>query len=247
MVGSRLGSPITLYTTTAVLDGTGGASVAAWASATYHPDGAWLLVTNAGASPCEIGSLSAPAMLLTDGVPAWVLFEGRIVTIDPGEAIWARVPAALTVLGDAWSVSAVLTSSSTVALTIAAYPVETSAGTPAEIAGAVWDEVLAGHATGGTAGATIAAGATASALSAVAALVSALPTAAAIATAVLGATLEGAHTVAGGIRLLLSEALGKRTVSGTSYTHRDLADSKNRIVGTVDSSGNRTTSSADGT
>ena len=72
--------------------------------------------------------------------------------------------------------------------------------------------------------------------------------ASAIAAAVLAATLEGAHTVAGGLRLLLAVAAGRRTVSGTTHNYRDLGNTKNRVVSTVDSSGNRAAAStADGT
>ena len=68
-----------------------------------------------------------------------------------------------------------------------------------------------------------------------------------VAAALLAATLEGAHTVAGGLRLLLAVALGRRAVSGTTHTYRNLANDKNRVVATVDSSGNRSTATADGT
>lgn len=111
--------------------------------------------------------------------------------------------------------------------------------TASEIADAVLDEAVSGHATSGTVGA---------ALSTLLTGVAALPSASAVASAVLAATLEGAHTVAGGLRLLLAVGLGRRTISGTTQTFRDLGNTKSRVVATVDSDGNRAVAStADGT
>lgn len=132
----------------------------------------------------------------------------------------------------------------------------------ADVADAVCDEALAGHATSGTVAAALSGAATsgalasvasavasvATAVSGVATTVSALPSAATIAATVLASTLEGAHSVAAALRLMLRIAVGRRIVSGTTITHRDLANSKDAIVATVDSSGNRSVPSAlDGT
>ena len=117
--------------------------------------------------------------------------------------------------------------------------------TAGEIADAVLDEVVSGHAGAGSVGAALSS--LLSGQTSIASAVAAMPSASAIASAVLGATLEGAHTVADGVRLLLAVALGRRAVSGTTHTYRNLANDKNRVVATVDSSGNRSTATADGT
>jgi hypothetical protein len=58
--------------------------------------------------------------------------------------------------------------------------------------------------------------------------------------AVMASTIEGTLTVTQSLRLLLSALAGKLSGGGTTtLTFRDTADSKNRIVATVDSSGNR--------
>jgi hypothetical protein len=62
-----------------------------------------------------------------------------------------------------------------------------------------------------------------------------------IAAAVLAAYVEGTTTVQQALRLYDAVLGGKVSGAGTSTeTFRDLADTKDRIVATVDSSGNRT-------
>lgn len=54
-------------------------------------------------------------------------------------------------------------------------------------------------------------------------------------------TLEGSHSVADALRIILAFAAGQSSGGGTStVTFRDVADAKDRISATVDSSGNRT-------
>ena len=66
--------------------------------------------------------------------------------------------------------------------------------------------------------------------------------------AILDDVLEGTLTVRQAIRIILAAAAGKSTGGGTSTIRfRDLADSKDRIVATVDSDGNRTDVTLDGT
>lgn len=59
--------------------------------------------------------------------------------------------------------------------------------------------------------------------------------------------IEGALTLRQAVRLLLSALAGKATGGGTaSIAFRDLADTKNRVVMTVDAAGNRSAVSVDG-
>lgn len=173
--------------------------------------------------------------------------DGKLTNTRAGyldAAITSRAPSTLT---DATITAAV---SAALATDHGAGSWQTGSGgaDAATIAAAVTDQTLTGHSTAGTVGGALAGAATGSAVSAVSAAITALPSASAIASAVLAATLEGAHTVAGGLRLLLAVAAGRRTVSGTTHTYRDLGNTKNRVVSTVDSSGNRAAAStADGT
>lgn len=69
----------------------------------------------------------------------------------------------------------------------------------------------------------------------------AVPTAAQNAAATIGASVDGSTTLAESLALANSALGGKLSGAGTgTETVRDLADSKNRLVYTVDSSGNRT-------
>jgi len=59
-------------------------------------------------------------------------------------------------------------------------------------------------------------------------------------------TVEGAYTIIHALRLILSYLIGKATGGGTSQgTFRDTGDSKNRVVMTVDTNGNRSTVTLD--
>lgn len=173
--------------------------------------------------------------------------DGKLTTTRAGyldAAITSRAPSTLTDASIAAQVDTVLTT----AHGASSWQTGSGGADAATIAAAVTDQTLTGHSTAGTVGGALAGAATGSALSAVSAAIAALPSASAIAAAVLAATLEGAHTVADGLRLLLAVAAGRRTVSGTTHTYRDLANSKNRVVSTVDTSGNRAAAStADGT
>jgi hypothetical protein len=63
----------------------------------------------------------------------------------------------------------------------------------------------------------------------------------AIAAAVLSAVVEGTITLAESMRLMNAVLAGKVSGAGTgTETFRDLADSKPRVVATVDADGNRT-------
>jgi hypothetical protein len=66
------------------------------------------------------------------------------------------------------------------------------------------------------------------------------------ANAVWSYTIEASQSAVAWLRLIGAALFGKRTVSGSTYTHRDWNDTKDRIVGTVDSSGNRTITTRDG-
>jgi hypothetical protein len=132
--------------------------------------------------------------------------------------------------------------------------------TAAENADAVWDEAIAGHAGVGSTGAALAAaggggdpwstalpGAYGAGTAGqivgdfLDAAVSGVPTAAEIADAVHDEAVDGAVTLRQSIRLNNSALGGKASGLGTSTaTFRDLADSKDRIVATVDADGNRT-------
>jgi len=69
----------------------------------------------------------------------------------------------------------------------------------------------------------------------------ALPTAAENAAAVMGSTIEGAFDLTESARLWNAALAGKASgLATTTATFRDLADSKDRIVATVDADGNRT-------
>jgi len=70
----------------------------------------------------------------------------------------------------------------------------------------------------------------------------------AIAAAVWGYVVEGTYTYKDFMRLIGSVLFGKATGGGTANPkYRDMADSKNRIVGTVDANGNRTAVTKDAT
>jgi hypothetical protein len=66
------------------------------------------------------------------------------------------------------------------------------------------------------------------------------------ANAVWSYTIEASQSALAWLRLIGAALFNKRIVSGSTYTHRDWADTKDRIVGTVDSSGNRTITTRDG-
>jgi len=59
-------------------------------------------------------------------------------------------------------------------------------------------------------------------------------------------TIEGALTYQEAQRVMLAESAGKVSVSGSTVTFRDQADTKDRITATVDSNGQRTSITIDG-
>jgi hypothetical protein len=67
-----------------------------------------------------------------------------------------------------------------------------------------------------------------------------------VANAVWSYTVEASQSAVAWLRLMGAALFGKRTVSGSTYTHRDWADTKNRIVGSVDNDGNRSITTRDG-
>lgn len=130
----------------------------------------------------------------------------------------------------------------------------------ADLVDAVWDEAISGHSGAGSTGATV------SAIKAKTDLIPASPAAvgsamtlatdavdadaladdaiaeiqAGISTSVMGETIEGTLTLLQVLRVLLAEAAGITTGSRTAtLCFRDQADTKNRITGTMDTTGNR--------
>ena len=66
--------------------------------------------------------------------------------------------------------------------------------------------------------------------------------------AIWSKALEGAHTAADLLRVILAVVVNEASGGGTTtITYRDIADGKNRAVLTVDASGNRSVSIIDGT
>lgn len=67
------------------------------------------------------------------------------------------------------------------------------------------------------------------------------PTAAAVSAAVWAAVMEGGHTFADAMRIVLAVLAGESTGGGTAtISFRDVADAMNRVQATVDANGNRT-------
>jgi len=141
-----------------------------------------------------------------------------------------------------------------------------SSHTPADVADAVWDELIADHTTTGTFGAKNQNLVPSENADDYKADVSAIPAnvwsystraltdktgfelSASGIDAILDDVLEGTLTVRQAMRIILAAAAGKSTGGGTSTIRfRDLADSKDRIVANVDSNGNRTSVTLDGT
>lgn len=158
MLGIKLGNVglnVALYTNTAVMDGTGGGSVAAWDDADgYFPVKAMIAFTNNGNDPVDVGDGINPVEFYAGGILMGELFNGRQITLDPGDTVWWQVPFGAALVGTTWSINAALASTDTVAITVVVRPVDeaiVSAGR-ALIADAVWDEALAGHFTAGSAG-----------------------------------------------------------------------------------------------
>jgi hypothetical protein len=117
--------------------------------------------------------------------------------------------------------------------------------TAAEVADAVWDEARADHSTAGTFGQGVVVSSIAA--SAITAAAIAADAVTAIAAGVWARVLEGAHTAADLVRLVAAVATGNASgLESGSVTYRDLANSKNRVVGTV-ASGARTVTTRDGT
>ena len=141
-----------------------------------------------------------------------------------------------------------------------------SSHSPADVADAVWDELIADHTTTGTFGAKNQNLVPSENVDDYKADVSAIPAnvwsystraltdktgfelSASGIDAILDDVLEGTLTVRQAMRIILAAAAGKSTGGGTGTIYfRDLADTKNRIVANVDSNGNRTSVTLDGT
>jgi hypothetical protein len=158
MIGIKLGNVglnVALYTDTAVMDGSGGGSIAAWDDADgYFPENAMLTFVNTGNDPVEIGNALTPVEFHAGGNLVGLLFDGRSVTIDPGDTVWWPVPQGAALAGTTWAINAPLDSTDTVSITVTARPTEKAlmAAGRALVADAVWDEALAGHFTAGSAG-----------------------------------------------------------------------------------------------
>lgn len=158
MLGIKLGNTglnVVLYTNTATMDGTGGGSIAAWADADgYVYEDAMLVFTNNSADDVTIGNDIEPVHFIADGNVIGMLFDGRSVTLSSGGTLWWPTPKGATLAGTTWAISAALASDSTVDITVVARPVTRAiqrAGR-ALIADDVWDEILTGHFTAGSAG-----------------------------------------------------------------------------------------------
>lgn len=114
-----------------------------------------------------------------------------------------------------------------------------SASVETEFANALLDDALSGHTTSGTAGAAI------NKLNTGVTLTGAEETA--VANAVASRVYEGSLTLEQAIRLLLAAMTGKLSGAATTTVHiRDVADTKDRILATVDANGNRSTVTLDG-
>lgn len=214
---------VTLHSAVSTLPGTGGASVSAWAIATdYMPRFAVLRITNGGAAALTLGSHDSPVTLLANGVPVGVLFDGREAVIDAAGTIWAFAPVDAGALGQTWSVSAAVSSASSVNVTVVARPLVT---TDDAIAGQVWDKVRADHATAGTFGA---------------AAQQIVPTATQIVTALLATVLETyeseSYTVHALWLRLHAFIAGHASVPGATegnYIFRALDGTTSRIAATI--------------
>jgi len=141
-----------------------------------------------------------------------------------------------------------------------------SSHSPADVADAVWDELVTDHTTAGSFGAKNQNLVPSENVDDYKADVSGIPAdvwsystraltdktgfelSASGIDAILDDVLEGTLTVRQAMRIILAAAAGKSTGGGTSTIRfRDLADSKDRIVANVDSNGNRTSVTLDGT
>jgi hypothetical protein len=67
-----------------------------------------------------------------------------------------------------------------------------------------------------------------------------------VANAVWSYTIEASQSALAWLRLVGAVLFGKRSVSGGTESYRDWNDTKNRVVGSVDSSGNRSITTRDG-
>lgn len=110
--------------------------------------------------------------------------------------------------------------------------------TAGEIADAICDEALAGHATAGTVGA---------ALTSLLAGVAALPSAAAVATAVWDFAVEGSHTARHYLRIAVAALAGRHTgTTGSNVFYSPVSTSTPRVTATVASDGTRGNPTIDG-
>lgn len=107
---------------------------------------------------------------------------------------------------------------------------------PVAVAAQVWDQAKVGHVVGGSFGEEVQSHSTSAEVGALNDLSSAQ-----VSAAVIDYVIEGALTLKHFLRLIGSSTFLKTTGAGTtSPKFRDLGDTKDRIDGTVDGSGNRT-------
>lgn len=227
MIGTRLGligTLVTLYADVDELDGSGGASIAAWADGDgYRPRDAMLRWTNGGAQAVTIGSESTPAQLLVDGELAAVLFGGHQVTVSAGQTVWCPVPPNVPALGNVWSLLAPMTSGAAIEMTVAARKIDTSEPTAAEVATAVAAPSAAtiAAAVAAPSAATIAAAVAAPSAATIAAAVAA-PSAATIAAAVAA---PSAGTIAAAVAAPTAAAIADAVLAEAVADHAGTAGS----------------------
>ena len=115
--------------------------------------------------------------------------------------------------------------------------------TAAAVADAVWDESTSGHTTAGTFGEQVSTDLDAILVDTNSLNDTKIPdtiSLANIASNVLAETVEGSYSLVESMRLQNAALLGKLSgAATTTITIRDIADTKDRIVATVDSDGNR--------
>lgn len=121
-------------------------------------------------------------------------------------------------------------------------PTGGSAPTVGQIVDGVWDEQKAGHVAGGSMGEEVQSHATSPEIAALNDL-----TSAEVGDAVLDEPVEGALTLRNAARLILAFTAGRTSGGSTpTVTFRDQANTKDRIVMTVDADGDRSATVVDG-
>lgn len=176
------------------------------------------LIISLVASISGSGGVSSAGISAITNLIATITGSGSVTATAAG---LADLQAALTGSGD-------IDGNNTALMDIAATIVSYGSLTPEGIRDAVWQAVLANYPDTGTAGFTLTnAGAGGNPWSAI---------------------IESGYTAEEILRLIASVLAGKVSGAGTgTETFRDIGDTKDRIVATVDSSGNRTAITRDAT